>query len=185
MNKKIIITTTILCLIFLLIYVPNKNNNKLDTIVTYTENTTYQPEINTIELNDEEITLLAQFIKNETNNEDLKAKLAVGIVILNRVYSNAFPNTLSEVIHMPGYFSLPENGLNTIEISENDIQIVNKVVNIFNEQTPIEDEKGNNLISAFYWYAPNYTDAETIKKVENEYPPLGQIGERRFLSEKK
>ena len=185
MNKKIIIVTIVLCITFLLIYVPNKNNNKFDTVVTYTENTTYQPEINILEPSLEEINLLAQFIKNETNNEDLKAKIAVGIVILNRVHSHSFPNTISEVIHMPGYFTLPENGLSTIEITENDIQIAKKVVRIFNEQTPIEDEKGNNLLSAFYWYAPNYTDAETIKKVESEYPPLGQIGERKFLAEKK
>ena len=185
MNKKIIITTIILCVTFLLVYVPNKNNNKLETIVTYTENTTYQAEINLLEPTEEEINILAKFVKNETNNEDIKAKIAVGIVILNRVHSNSFPNTISEVIHMPGYFSLPENGLDSIEITDNDIQIVKKTLQIFNEQTPIEDEKGNNLISAFYWYAPNYTDAETIKKVESEYPPLGQIGERKFLAEKK
>lgn len=186
MNKKIISITAILCVLFLLIYVPAKNKWKYGPVLTYVENTTYKEEILTLNPTENEIQLLAQFIKHEAGNEDVKAKLTVGLVILNRTNSPnpEFPNKIDEVIKMPGYFALPEAGLETIEITENDISIAKKVINIFNEQTPLEDENGNNLIQAFYWYNPAYMESEeAIKNLEATYPPLGQIGERKFLAQ--
>ena len=77
MNKKIISNTAILCVLFLLIYVPAKNKWKYGPVLTYVENTTYKEEILTLNPTENEIQLLAQFIKHEAGNEDVKAKLAV------------------------------------------------------------------------------------------------------------
>lgn len=50
------------------------------------------------------VDLLARVITNESGNQPMDGKIAVGNVILNRVNSSVFPNTLSEVIYQPGQF---------------------------------------------------------------------------------
>lgn len=48
--------------------------------------------------------LLARVITHESRNQPLTGKMAVGNVILNRVNSPKFPNTVSEVIYSPNQF---------------------------------------------------------------------------------
>lgn len=181
MGKKLIGVILIACLLFLCIYVPNTNRR---VPVTYTDEVSEEQnaEPMVLSLTETETRLLAQFIKNEAPNEELKAKLVVGLVVLNRTSSPDFPNSITEVITAPGYFQLPETGLDNIAITDADIQMVNKIVDIYNNKTPVEDENGNNLTRSFFWYNPNYTDAETAKTLEKTYKPLGQIGERKFLA---
>jgi len=57
-----------------------------------------------------EITLLARVIEGEAADEPFNGKLAVGSVILNRVRSSAFPNTLSGVVFQPLAFESVANG---------------------------------------------------------------------------
>lgn len=52
----------------------------------------------------EVVDLLARVITHESGNQPLKGKIAVGNVILNRVASPSFPNTVSKVISQPGQF---------------------------------------------------------------------------------
>ena len=54
--------------------------------------------------------LLARVIEGEAADESYFGKLAVGAVILNRVKSSAFPNTLSGVIYQPHAFESVTNG---------------------------------------------------------------------------
>jgi len=53
----------------------------------------------------EDIILLARIINGEARGENFKGKTAVGAVILNRVKSNKFPDTIREVILQKGQFS--------------------------------------------------------------------------------
>ncbi|MBO8127907.1 MAG: spore cortex-lytic enzyme [Peptococcaceae bacterium] len=55
--------------------------------------------------------LLARAIEAEAANEPLVGKVAVGAVILNRIQSPRFPNTLSGVIFQPLAFESVMNGL--------------------------------------------------------------------------
>ncbi len=48
--------------------------------------------------------LLSRVITHESGNQSLKGKMAVGNVILNRVNSAKFPNTVGEVIYSPNQF---------------------------------------------------------------------------------
>ena len=50
------------------------------------------------------VDLLARVITHESGNQPLNGKIAVGNVILNRVNSSSFPNTVSEVLYAPGQF---------------------------------------------------------------------------------
>ena len=49
--------------------------------------------------------LLAVIIYCEAGNQSYEGKVAVGNVVLNRVASPRFPNTIREVIYAPGQFS--------------------------------------------------------------------------------
>ncbi|XUW96987.1 spore cortex-lytic enzyme [Wukongibacter sp. M2B1] len=58
----------------------------------------------------EDITLLAKAITGEARGEPYKGQVAVGAVILNRVKSPKFPNTIAGVIYQPGAFTAVSDG---------------------------------------------------------------------------
>ena len=57
-----------------------------------------------------DLTLLAALIECEAGGESYAGKLAVGAVVMNRVNSSSFPNTISGVIYQSGQFSPASNG---------------------------------------------------------------------------
>lgn len=57
-----------------------------------------------------EMELLAQLVEAEAGNQSFEGKCLVVDCILNRVESDAFPNTISEVIFQDGQFSVIKNG---------------------------------------------------------------------------
>lgn len=58
-----------------------------------------------------DIELLAQLIEAEAGNQDLHGRRLVGDVVLNRVRSPRFPNTIEEVIFQRGQFAVIRNGM--------------------------------------------------------------------------
>ena len=54
--------------------------------------------------------LLAKLVYAEARGESYKGKVAVAAVVLNRVGSSSFPNTLSGVVYQGGAFSSVSNG---------------------------------------------------------------------------
>ena len=58
----------------------------------------------------DETRLLAALIHCEAGGEEYEGQLAVGAVVMNRVRSGAFPNTISEVIYASGQFTPALNG---------------------------------------------------------------------------
>ncbi len=69
---------------------------------------TYQPSRGVSARDD--VTLLARLITAEAGSESYTGQVAVGAVILNRVASSQFPNTLAGVIYQPGAFESVSNG---------------------------------------------------------------------------
>ncbi|HHY38297.1 MAG TPA: hypothetical protein GX507_05155 [Clostridia bacterium] len=63
-----------------------------------------------ISCSEEEYNLLASVIDAEAADEPFEGQVAVGAVIVNRVKSPHFPNTIREVIFQPGQFKVIENG---------------------------------------------------------------------------
>lgn len=57
-----------------------------------------------------DLTLLAGLIQAEAGNQPYEGKLAVGSVVMNRVASNRFPNTIAGVIYSPKQFTPAESG---------------------------------------------------------------------------
>lgn len=60
--------------------------------------------------NNYQLKLLSSIIYCESGWEPYSGKLAVGIVIVNRVKSSAFPNTLKGVVYQPYQFSPARSG---------------------------------------------------------------------------
>lgn len=58
----------------------------------------------------DDVTLLAAVIQMEAGNESYEGKLAVGSVVINRVKSGRYPNSISAVIYQNGQFPGAGNG---------------------------------------------------------------------------
>lgn len=65
--------------------------------------------------------LLAKLVYAEARGESYKGQVAVAAVVLNRVASSSFPNTISGVIYQTGAFSCVSNG--SINNTPNDTAI--------------------------------------------------------------
>ena len=69
-----------------------------------------QPVRSPMNLTAGEMDLLARCISGESRGEPHKGQVAVGAVILNRVKSPVFPNTVREVIYARNQFEVVRNG---------------------------------------------------------------------------
>lgn len=61
-------------------------------------------------VNDGNVYLLARIISAEARGESYTGQVAVGAVVMNRVKSTEFPNTLAGVIYQPGAFTAVTDG---------------------------------------------------------------------------
>lgn len=68
--------------------------------------------------NTSDIQLMARAINGEARGEPYEGQVAVGAVILNRVKSSQFPNTISGVIYQQGAFTAVSDGQINVPISE-------------------------------------------------------------------
>lgn len=66
-----------------------------------------------------DVQLLARAINGEARGEPYEGQVAVGAVILNRVKSSSFPNTIAGVIYEPGAFTAVSDGQINVPIAEN------------------------------------------------------------------
>lgn len=57
-----------------------------------------------------DIYLLARAVYGEARGEAYKGQVAIAAVILNRVESSSFPNTIAKVIYQPGAFTIVSDG---------------------------------------------------------------------------
>lgn len=67
--------------------------------------------------NTSDIQLIARAINGEARGESYEGQVAVGAVILNRVKSSKFPNTIAGVIYQPGAFTAVSDGQINVPIS--------------------------------------------------------------------
>lgn len=59
---------------------------------------------------DTNVNLLARIINGEARGEPYEGQVAVGAVVLNRVKSPSFPNTIAGVVYQPGAFTAVIDG---------------------------------------------------------------------------
>lgn len=63
--------------------------------------------------------LLARAVNGEARGESYEGQVAVAAVILNRVESSKFPNSIAGVIYQPGAFTAVSDGQINTPIDEN------------------------------------------------------------------
>ncbi len=104
---KILVLFSIILLLstISLIFVDNEENFK-DISYAKTSNTS-------------DIQLMARAINGEARGEPYEGQVAVGAVILNRVKSSQFPNTIAGVIYQSGAFTAVADGQINVPIAEN------------------------------------------------------------------
>lgn len=77
----------------------------------------------------EDLKILAQIINAEAGNQPYEGKLAVGNVVLNRVNSPKFPDTIKDVVYQRGQFDPVRDGSIHNTPSDESIQAAKEVMN--------------------------------------------------------
>ncbi len=99
-------------------YFQQKNGLKADGIVGdktlaalgISNKTTGNKTNNSSSYSNSDVTLLARLIYGEARGESYTGQVAVGAVVMNRVKSSSFPNTISGVIYQPYAFTAVIDG---------------------------------------------------------------------------
>jgi N-acetylmuramoyl-L-alanine amidase len=87
----------------------NKNNHSSSPEAS-PKVTSEKSRSNKLSISDDEIDLLARLVRAEAQTESFEGKAAVASVVLNRVESPQFPNSIKKVIYQPGQFQPVSNG---------------------------------------------------------------------------
>ncbi len=125
MNFKKIVTVIVagfaLCLMFSL-PCEAAATTKATTKVKITAKTQGISKAEEPEYTESELRYMTSIIYCEARGESYAGKKAVGIVVMNRVKSNKFPNTVKKVIYQSGQFSPVSNGSLAKALKEYDKQ---------------------------------------------------------------
>ncbi|CAM2889526.1 spore cortex-lytic enzyme [Paenibacillus sediminis] len=87
------------------------------------------PSSNPLGLTDNDLKLMANAVNGEARGEPFEGQVAVAAVILNRVKSPNFPNTVSGVIFQPGAFTAVADGQIWLTPNETSRKAVQQAVN--------------------------------------------------------
>lgn len=115
-------------------------------------------------LTENDIYLMSQIVYAESKGEPYEGKVAVASVILNRVLSPKFPDTIENVIFQPNAFSCVINGQISVVPSEDCFNAVYEAIN------------GNDPTGeALFFYNPDIATCTWMRGIEKSNPtPIGQ-----------
>lgn len=116
--------------------------------------------------NNNDLYLLARLVYGEARGEPYKGQVAVASVVLNRVKSSSFPNSVSGVIYQSGAFSVVADGQINLSPDETAVKAARDAMNGW-------DPTGGCL----YYYAPS----KTTNKWMLSKPVLLRIGNHAFF----
>ncbi|NLM69053.1 MAG: LysM peptidoglycan-binding domain-containing protein [Firmicutes bacterium] len=119
-----------------------------------------------VDFTPEERDLLARLIHAEARGEPLEGQIAVGAVVINRVKSDKFPDTITEVIYQKGQFSPIALGTMPKVPQESAVEAAERAL-------AGEDPTGG----ALFFYNPKTTAAPEFWKTR---PVIKQIGNHNF-----
>lgn len=115
--KKIIVVTLTISVLVVLLYISYNyegmdiyNNVFAATKDQSSTSTKKNTDQSSIDNTGDMVDLLARLINGEARGEPYKGQVAVGAVVMNRVKSSEFPDTISGVIYQKGQFSCVTDG---------------------------------------------------------------------------
>jgi N-acetylmuramoyl-L-alanine amidase len=113
-----------------MIYVgQNINTSKSNDVNTNVSTNTNTNTVTNSKVSSSEKDLMARLVRAEAESEPYAGKVAVAYVILNRIDSTEFPNTVHDVIYQSGQFSPVSNGAINKSADAESIKAVNEAVN--------------------------------------------------------
>lgn len=118
-----------------------------------------------ISISDQDIRIMAQAVYGEARGEPYVGQVAVAAVILNRVQSSSFPNTISGVIFQPGAFTAVADGQIWLTPNDTALKAVRDAINGW-------DPSGE----ALYYFNPETATSAWIWT----RPQIKQIGKHIF-----
>lgn len=160
MKNKLTACIFLLLFLALIINFVYAENRKVESSTSTTNNS-----------GDSMVELLARLINGEARGEEYIGQVAVGAVIMNRVKSASFPNTIAGVIYQPDQFTCVKDGQFDVAIDENST-VYKAAQDAMNGVDPTN--------GALFYYNP--------KKTKNKYlfslKTVTTIGEHVFAVEK-
>lgn len=131
------------------------------------------------QLEQADLEVLLRIVEAEAGCEDEDGKLLVANVILNRLNSDRFPDTVTEIVFQR------ENGVSqfspTVDGSYNKVQISEETVNAVGRALAGEDISQG----ALYFAARKYADSESMRWFDEKLTLLFRHGGHEFFSEGK
>jgi len=121
----------------------------------------------TSQSNSGDVDLLARLISAEARGEPYTGQVAVGAVVLNRVASPAFPNTMSGVIYQSGAFTCLQDGQFWGTVADSAYKAARDAINGW-------DPSGG----AIYYYNPSTATSSWIWS----RPVITVIGKHKFCA---
>lgn len=127
------------------------------------------------ELDEESLNVLLRIVEAEAGGEDIEGKLLVANVVLNRVESEEFPDTVKEVVFQKSkgvtQFSPVSNGrYHTVEISPETVEAVERAL------------QGEDISQgALYFAARKYADSDRMKWFDENLILLFKHGGHEFF----
>lgn len=134
----------------------------LELIGLPTSSTSSSPSVS-----DSDFELLARIISAEARGEPYIGQVAVGAVVLNRVESSSFPDSISGVVYQPGAFTAITDGQINEAVTDSARRAAREALNG-------SDPTGG----ALYYYNPDKTSNQWIRS----RTVITQIGEHLFCS---
>lgn len=128
------------------------------------------------DLSEEDYECLLRIVQAEAGGEDAKGKMLVAGVVLNRVESSKFPDTVKEVVFQNEngtyQFSPVANGSYfSVKISEETVEAVDRVL------------AGEDVTQgALYFAARKYADSEKMKWFDRNLIQLFEYGGHEFFT---
>lgn len=125
-------------------------------------------------LEEEELEILMRIVEAEAGNQDVEGRLLVANVVLNRVESEKFPNSVKDVVFQAengvNQFSPVSNGsIWTVKVSEDTGEAVERAL------------RGEDLSDgALYFVARRYADGEKVKWFDTHLTYLFEHGGHEF-----
>lgn len=152
----------------------DSDKNSEDNIsVGETENLKTEVEEITLWYTEEEQKMMEYIIQQEVRGATLKHKRIIAQVIVNRVKSEKFPDTITEVILAKNQFSSVSNYYNhTYEPDEDTKQAVKEVLN--NECEDLSN-------GALFFYSPKWANKKSANYFENNLTFLFELEGHRFF----
>lgn len=148
----------------------DKNNKKNNKVKNKTKKTSKKKKAKSKKnkYTKSELRLMSSIINCEAGIEPYQGKLAVGIVVMNRIRSKRFPNTLKGVIYQRGQFSPVRNGSLRRRLSEYDSgkikskqwkSCISAAKKVLNGQRTISYRGKSKKMNSYYYFSVGLSGA--------------------------